>query len=120
MLLSSLLWRYLSISQSTHCCCKHTSTTQRKRDNCNRYSQDLKRSQLSYRGRDRANQLVAVEVSVDFTEHTLLLSAHEHAQKDSEKETIVIVTDKLDSDVNCPIEDGIVPFSWLLLRYLSI
>ena len=69
---------------------------------------------MSDRGRDRANQLVALEQSVYFTKHTLLLSAHEHEQRDSANETIVIVTDKLVSAVNCPIEDGIVPISWLL------
>ena len=72
------------------------------------------------KGRDRAFQLDILEVSNDFTKHTLLLLAHKHEHRDSANETIVIVTDKLDSDVNCPIEDGIVPFSWLLLRYLSI
>ena len=55
---------------------------------------------MSYRGRDRANQLVAVEASVDFTKYTLLLSAHEHKQNDSANEKIVIVTDKIVSAVN--------------------
>ena len=93
---------------------------QRKRKNCNRHSQELERSQLSYRGRNRANQLVLVEVSVDFTMHTLLSSAHEHEQRDSANDKIVIVTDKAVSAVNCPIEEGIVPFNWLLWRYLLI
>ena len=75
---------------------------------------------MSYRGRDRANQLVVVEVSVDFTWHTLLSSVHEHEQRDSANERIVIVTDKLMSAVNCPIEVGIVPVSWFSERYLSI
>ena len=48
----------------------------------------------------------------------MLLSAHEHEQRDSANETIVIVTDKYWSAVNCPIKDGIVPVSWLLLRAL--
>ena len=75
---------------------------------------------MSKRGRNRATQLVVVEVSVDFTEQTVLLSAHEHEQRDSANERIVIVTDKLVSAVNCPIEDGIVPFNRLSERYLSI
>ena len=65
---------------------------------------------MSDKGRDRGIQLVVVEVSVDFTKHTLLSSAHEHEQKDR----IVIDTHKICSAVNCFIEDGIVPFSWLL------
>ena len=60
-----------------------------------------------------------MEASVDLTKHTLL-SAHEHEQRDSANETIVIVTHKYCSAVNCPIEVGIVPLSWLLKRYLSI
>ena len=38
---------------------------------------------MSDQGRDRATQLVVEEVSVDFTKHTVLSSAHEHrtAQK---------------------------------------
>ena len=75
---------------------------------------------MSDKGRDRATQLVVVEVSVDFTKHTLLLSANENDQRNSANERIVIDTDKLVRAINCPIEDGIVPFSWLLLRYLSI
>ena len=75
---------------------------------------------MSYKGRDRAIELVAVDVSVDFTKHTLLLSAHEHEKRDSTNETIVIVTDKYWSAVNCPISVGIVPFSWLLLKALLI
>ena len=75
---------------------------------------------MSNRGRNRATQLVKVEVSVDVTTHTLLPSAHEHAQRDSANETIVTVTDKFWSAVNCPIKVGIEPISWLLLRYLSI
>ena len=59
-----------------------------------------------------ANQLVVVEISVDFTKHALLLSSHEHEQRDKTNEIIVIVTDKAVSAVNCPIKDGIVPFSW--------
>ena len=73
---------------------------------------------MSYRGRDRANQLVLVEVSVDFIQHTL--SAHEHGQRDSANETIIIVTDNCSSAVNCPIKVEIVPFSWLEPRFLSI
>ena len=69
---------------------------------------------MSDKGRDRANQLVAVEVSVDYTEQTMLSSAHEQEQRDSANEIIVIVTDKVVSAVNCPIEFGIVPISWLL------
>ena len=63
---------------------------------------------MSDKGRDCAIQLVVAEVSVDFTKHTLLSSAYKHEQRDS---TIVIVTDKNWTAVNCPIEDGIVPFS---------
>ena len=69
---------------------------------------------MSDRGGDRANQLVGAESSVDFIKHTLLSSAHEHEQIDSANETIEIVTDNCMSEVNCPIEDGIVPISWLL------
>ena len=69
---------------------------------------------MSNRGRDRAIQLVDGELSVDFTKHTSVFSAQEHEQKDSAKERIVIVTDKLVSAVNCPIEVGIVPISLLL------
>ena len=54
-----------------------------------------------------------MDESVDFTKHTLLLS-HEHEQRDSANETIVIVTDKYWSAVNCPIKDDIVPISELL------
>ena len=75
---------------------------------------------MSDKGRERATQLVAAEVSVDVTKQTLLLSAHEHKQRDSANKTIEIVTDKYCSAVNCPIKDVIAPFSWLLLRYLSI
>ena len=74
---------------------------------------------MSDKRRDRAIQLVVVEVSVEFTKHTLL-SAHKHEQRDSANETIVIVTDNSLSAVNCPTVVGIVPISWLLLRYLSI
>ena len=73
---------------------------------------------MSYRRRDRANQLVVAENSVDFTKHTLLSSAHEHKQRDSANDRIVI-TDKYLSAVNCPIKVGIVPLSWLTWRYLS-
>ena len=66
---------------------------------------------MSYRGRDRGIQLVGAEVSVDFTKHTLLSSAQEYEQRDSTNETIVIVTDKYWSAVNCPIKVDIVPFS---------
>ena len=55
------------------------ATEQRKRNNCNRHSQDLERSQLSNRGRDYATQLVVVELPVDFTKQILLPSAHEQA-----------------------------------------
>ena len=63
-----------TLSSSTH---EHE---QRKRENCYRHSQRLERSQLSNRGRNRAIQLIVVEVSVDFTENTLPSSAHEHEQ----------------------------------------
>ena len=66
---------------------------------------------MSDKRRDRASQLDVVEVSVDFTKHTLLLSAHEHEQRGSANERIVIDTDKLVSAVNCPIEVGIMPIS---------
>ena len=69
---------------------------------------------MSDKGRDRAIQLVAFDVSNDFTKHTLLLSEHEHEQRDCANETIVIVTHKLWSLVNCPINDEIVPLSELL------
>ena len=73
---------------------------------------------MSDRGRDRANQLVVAEISVDFTKHKLLLLALKHEQRDSANETIVIVTDKYCSAVNCPIKVVIVPLSWLSERYL--
>ena len=50
----------------------------------------------------------------------MLLSAHEHEQRDMTNETIVIVTDEYWSAVNCPIKDGIVPLSWLLPMFLLI
>ena len=93
---------------------------QRKRDNCNRHWQELELSQLSDRGWDRATQLVAVEESVDVTTYKLQSSAHEYEQIHSANESIVIVTHKIWSAVNCPIENGIVPFSWLLLTCLLI
>ena len=62
---------------------KHEQKDSAKRQNCNRHSQLLERSQLSDERRDRANQLVVVDGSVDFTKHTLLFSVHEHEQKDS-------------------------------------
>ena len=68
---------------------------------------------MSDRGRDRATQRVVEEASVDFTKHTLLSSAHEHKQRDRANET-ALITDKLVSAVNCPIEVVIVPFSRLL------
>ena len=68
---------------------------------------------MSNKGWDRASQLVVVEVSDDFTKHTLLSSAHKCEHRDCANERIVIVTDKLWSAVNCPIKDGIVPVSWL-------
>ena len=61
-----------------------------------------------------ATQLVDVEESVDFTKPAMQLSAHEHGQRDSANKPTVIVTHKVLSAVNCPIEDGIVPLSWLL------
>ena len=66
---------------------------------------------MSDKRRDRANQLVVGEISVDFTKHKLLLSAHEYEQRDNANKIIVIVTDKLASAVNCPIKVVIVPFS---------
>ena len=73
---------------------------------------------MSDERRDRATQLVDVKVSVDFIQHTL--SAYEHGQRDCANDRIVIVTNKVWSAVNCPIEVGIVPISWLLYRYLLI
>ena len=69
---------------------------------------------MSNRGRDYATQLVVVEVSIDCTKHTLTSSAQEYDQRDNANKTIVIVTDKLVSAVNCPTEVGIMPLSWLL------
>ena len=74
---------------------------------------------MSDKRRDRANQLVVVEVSVDFTKHTLLSSAHEHEQIDSANDKIVI-TDNCVSAVICPIKVAIVPISRLSSRLLSI
>ena len=68
---------------------------------------------MSNSGRNRASQLVELDVSVEFTKHTLLLSAHKHEQIDSTNETIVIVTHKNWSAVNCQIKVEIVPVSWL-------
>ena len=47
---------------------------------------------------------------------------HQYTNTNSNRtnKTIVIVTDKLVSAVNCPIEVTIVPLSWLLPRYLLI
>ena len=70
--------------------------------------------------RNIATQLVVVEVSGDVTKHRLLISAHEYGQRDSTNKTIVIVTDKSRSAVNCPIKVVIVPLSWLSSRLLSI
>ena len=75
---------------------------------------------MSDKGRDRASELVTVERSVDFTKYTLLLSAHEHEQRDNANETIIIDTHKYWSAVNCAINVGIVPLSWLSLRRLLI
>ena len=75
---------------------------------------------MSYRERDRPIKLVDVEVSVDFTNHTLPSSAQEHEQRDSANERIVFVTDKNWSAVNCAKKVEIVPFSWLTPRFLSI
>ena len=55
---------------------------------------------MSDKSWDRAIKLVEAEVSVDFTKHTLLSSAHEHEHRDMTNETTVIVTDKLVSAVN--------------------
>ena len=120
--ISWLIERNLSIHK-THTTVISTQTRterQRKRDNCNRHSQVLERSQLFDSGLDSAIQLVVVESSVDFTKYTMLLSAHEHKQKDSANEAIVIVTDKVVSAVNCPIKVEIVPVSWLRSKYLLI
>ena len=73
---------------------------------------------MSDKSRDRASQLVDVEVSVDFTKHTLLSSAHKCEHRDCANERIVIVTDKLLSAVDCPIKVGITPLSRLLLSFL--
>ena len=73
---------------------------------------------MSDKGRDRAIKLVVVEASVDFTKHTLLLSAHEHDQERQRKQDNCNRPDKVVSAVNCPIEVGIVPFSWLLSKRL--
>ena len=75
---------------------------------------------MSNRGRDRASQPVVTEVSVEFTKHILLSSAHEHEQRDSANETTVIVTDNSMSAVNCAIEVVIVPISLLAARFLLI
>ena len=72
---------------------------------------------MSDKVRDRAIQLVRVKITVDFTKHILLSSAHE---QDSTNERIVFVTHNFWSAVNRPIEVGIVPISWFALRYLSI
>ena len=44
----------------------------------------------------------------------------QHTNRQRKNETIVIVTDKFWSAVNCPITVGIVPFNSLALRYLLI
>ena len=67
---------------------------------------------MSDKRRDRANQLVVVEISVDFTKHALLYQ-HTNTNRDSANKRIVIITHKVWSAVNCPIELGIVPISWL-------
>ena len=106
-----------TLQSSAH---EHEQDKQRIRENCNRHSQGLERSQLFYRGRDRATQLVVGEVSVDFTKHTMLASAHKHEQRDSANDRIVIVTYKPESAVNCPIKVAIVPFSWIFWMFLMI
>ena len=93
---------------------EHEQRYSANKKNCDRHSQGPECSQLSYRGRNRANQLVAAETSVEFTKHTMLLLAYKHEQERQRKERIVIVTDKLVSAVNCPIKVVIVPLSWLL------
>ena len=75
---------------------------------------------MSNKVRDRAIQLVVGEEPVDFAKKTQLPSAHEQEQRASANEPIVIVTHKYWSAVSCPIKVGIVPFSWLVWRYLSI
>ena len=74
---------------------------------------------MSYRGRNRAIQLVVAEVSVDL-QSTHYCYQHEQEQRHSANETIVIDTDKLASAVNCPIKVVIVPLNWLLSRRLMI
>ena len=93
---------------------------ERKWENYNRHLQLCERSQLSYRGRNRAHQLVVGKESVDFIKHTLLSSAYEQEQRDSATETIEIVAHKICSAVNCPIEVGIVPLSRLMESSLLI
>ena len=64
--------------------------------------------------------LLKSHLSISQSTHCCFQHMHEHEQRDSTNETIVIVTDNCRSVVNCPIGDGIVPVSWLLLRFLSI
>ena len=66
---------------------KRTRTEwQNKRDNCNHHWHISERRQLSYRGRNRAIQLVVVETPVDFTKHILSLTADKHEQRDRSNE----------------------------------
>ena len=45
---------------------------------------------------------------------------HKNTNRETNAERTVIVTHKYWSAVNCPIEDGIVPFSWLMSRRLLL
>ena len=91
-----------------------TAVIQRRNNNKSYQEKDSKVRQITIPSghidcRHIATQLVVVETPVDFAQYTLLSSAHEHEQRHSAKETIVIVTDKYWSAVNCPINVGIVP-----------
>ena len=75
---------------------------------------------MTDKGRYRARQLVGADVSVD-SQSTHCCYQHKNTNRETaQKETIVIVTDKLVSAVNCPIKVEIVPFSWSLKRFLLI
>ena len=65
------------------------------------------------------SRLLLRRLMVSHTANTAVISKRTRTKR-QRNETIVIVTDKLVSAVNCPIEDGIAPFSWLTPRFLSI
>ena len=106
---------------STHCCYQHTHKKQ-QRDNANKIIEFVTDNSVSVINCPIEVGIVPLSSLTEssLTKQTMRLSAHKHEQRDSENETIVIVTHKVCSAVSCPIKVVIVPVSWLLLRYLLI